>query len=62
MVEQRRYLIIFVYIFAKFCNTLLLAAEAGLYLPFWSQEILNGATRNLINTGRVTEERAKPRP
>ncbi|MBE9216775.1 hypothetical protein IQ247_29680 [Plectonema cf. radiosum LEGE 06105] len=39
-------------------DTLLLAAEAGLYLPFWSQEILNGATRNLINTGRVTEERA----
>jgi predicted nucleic acid-binding protein len=39
-------------------DTLLLAAEAGLYLPFWSQEILNGATRNLINTGRITEERA----
>lgn len=39
-------------------DTLLRAAEAGLYLPYWSQEILDGATRNLVSTGRMTAERA----
>jgi len=40
-------------------DTLLSAAEAGLYTPYWSQEILDGATRNLVSTGRMTAERAK---
>jgi hypothetical protein len=39
-------------------DTLLRAAEAGLYRPYWSQEILDGATRNLVMTGRMTEEQA----
>jgi predicted nucleic acid-binding protein len=39
-------------------DTLLRAAEAGLYRPYWSQEILDGATRNLVVTGRMTEEQA----
>jgi predicted nucleic acid-binding protein len=37
-------------------DTLLCAAEAGLYVPCWSQEILDGATRNLLNTGKMTVE------
>jgi predicted nucleic acid-binding protein len=39
-------------------DTLLRAAEAGLYRPYWSQEILDGATRNLVATGRMTEEQS----
>ncbi len=39
-------------------DTLLCAANAGLYLPFWSQEILDGATRNLVITGKMTVEEA----
>lgn len=39
-------------------DTLLCAAEAGFYLAYWSQEILDGATRNLVNTGRMTAEKA----
>ncbi|MFB2879717.1 hypothetical protein [Floridanema aerugineum] len=39
-------------------DTLLRTAKAGLYLPFWSQEILNGAIRNLVSQGRMTLERA----
>jgi hypothetical protein len=39
-------------------DTLLRAAEAGLYRSYWSQEILDGATRNLVMTGRMTEEQA----
>ncbi|MBD2514937.1 PIN domain-containing protein [Nostoc sp. FACHB-973] len=35
-------------------DTLLCVADAGLYLPFWSQEILDGATRNLVSTGKMT--------
>lgn len=35
-------------------DTILCLAEAGLYLPYWTQEILDGATRNLVNTGRLT--------
>jgi predicted nucleic acid-binding protein len=39
-------------------DTLLCAAEAGLYSPCWSQEILNGITRNLVNTGKISAEKA----
>ncbi|MHC5599210.1 MAG: PIN domain-containing protein [Nostoc sp.] len=35
-------------------DTLLCMSEAGLYVPRWSQEILDGATRNLVNIGRLT--------
>ncbi len=40
------------------CDTLLRAAEANLYCVLYSQEILDGATRNLIKTGRMTELKA----
>ncbi|MEH1976357.1 MAG: hypothetical protein V7L02_24695 [Nostoc sp.] len=33
-------------------------SEAGLYVPHWSQEILDGATRNLVNTSRLTTTQA----
>ena len=36
-------------------DTLLCAAENYLYFPYWSKEILDGATRNLIRTGRMTD-------
>jgi hypothetical protein len=39
-------------------DTLLCVSEAGLYVPHWSQEILDGATRNLVNTGRLTTTQA----
>jgi len=39
-------------------DTLLRAASAGLYRPYWSQEILNGAIRNLIGQKRMTAEKA----
>ncbi|WP_366828388.1 PIN domain-containing protein [Nostoc sp. NMS2] len=39
-------------------DTLLCMSEAGLYVPRWSQEILDGATRNLVNTGRLTTTQA----
>ncbi len=41
------------------CDTLLRAAEAELYQVYFSQEILDGATRNLIKKGRMTENKAK---
>ncbi|HEY9798831.1 MAG TPA: PIN domain-containing protein [Leptolyngbyaceae cyanobacterium] len=40
-------------------DTLLRASEAGFYLAFWSQEILDGATRNLVSTGRISLESAE---
>jgi predicted nucleic acid-binding protein len=39
-------------------DTLFRAAEDGLYDLYWSQEILAGATRNLVNTGRMTSQKA----
>ncbi|AUB37245.1 hypothetical protein COO91_03183 [Nostoc flagelliforme CCNUN1] len=33
-------------------DILLRCARAGCYLPYWSQEILDGATRNLELQGR----------
>jgi hypothetical protein len=40
------------------CDTLLRAAEKALYRPYFSQEIMDGATRNLVKDGRMTEEKA----
>lgn len=39
-------------------DTLLSTAEAGLYRAHWSQEILNGVTRNLIARKILTAEKA----
>jgi predicted nucleic acid-binding protein len=39
-------------------DTLFRAAEDGLYDVYWSQEILDGATRNLINSGRMARDKA----
>ena len=36
-------------------DTLLRAAENGIYEPRWSQKILDDTTRNLVNKGRSTE-------
>ncbi|WP_373270824.1 PIN domain-containing protein [Nostoc sp. T09] len=40
------------------CDTLLRAAEAELYQVHFSQEILDGTTRNLIAKGRMTTAKA----
>jgi len=37
-------------------DTLLRAAAMGMFQVYWSEEILAEATRNLIGTGRMTEE------
>ncbi len=37
-------------------DILLRCARAGCYLPYWSQEILDGATRNLVITGKMSVE------
>jgi len=39
-------------------DTLLRMAEAELYQVHWSQEILDGATRNLVEAGRMTNSKA----
>jgi predicted nucleic acid-binding protein len=39
-------------------DTLLCAAEAGLYRVHWSQEILDGAIRNLVADGQITPQQA----
>ncbi len=36
-------------------DTLLRAAENGIYQPRWSQKILDDTTRNLVNKGKSTE-------
>ena len=41
------------------CDTLLRAAEAELYSIHFSQEILDGATRNLVKKGIMTDVKAK---
>src|SRR4051794_26568191 len=40
-------------------DTLLRAAEAGLYRIFWTEEILEEVRRNLVKKNRVTEAKAK---
>lgn len=40
------------------CDTLLRAAEAELYSVRFSQEILDGATRNLVKKGIMTDAKA----
>jgi len=39
-------------------DTLLRAADAGLVQVYWSQEVLDEMTRNLVGTGTVTPEQA----
>jgi hypothetical protein len=43
------------------CDALLRFAAAGLYQPYWSNEILAEATRNLLADGRVSPEGAARR-
>jgi polyhydroxyalkanoate synthesis regulator phasin len=38
-------------------DTLLSAAEAGLYTPYWSQKILNEAMDNLVLKGKISAEK-----
>ncbi len=40
-------------------DTLLCAAEANLYRPHWSEKILGDAIRNLIEDGRMTQQKAE---
>lgn len=40
------------------CDTLFRIAEAELYIPTFSQEILDETTRNLVKKNRMTEEKA----
>ncbi|WP_394844240.1 PIN domain-containing protein [Pendulispora brunnea] len=40
-------------------DTLLRAAEAGVYQLYWSATILEEMRRNLVSTGRVAEEKAQ---
>ncbi len=40
-------------------DILLSTAEEGLYLPYWSQKILNEAMSNLISGGKLSEEKAR---
>ena len=35
-------------------DTLLSTAEADLYIPYWSQKILDEAMENLINKGYIS--------
>lgn len=39
-------------------DTLLSTADMGLYIPYWSQRILDEAMRNLVNKKRITPEKA----
>ncbi len=40
------------------CDTMLRAAETELYIVHFSQEILDGATRNLVKNGKMTDAKA----
>jgi len=40
------------------CDTLLRAAEAEFYRPYFSQEILDEVTRNLVKQEKITEAKA----
>ncbi|MBD2492741.1 PIN domain-containing protein [Nostoc sp. FACHB-280] len=40
-------------------DTLLCVSEAGFYLPFWSQRILDDTIRNLLSTERISPEAAR---
>ncbi|MBD2297433.1 PIN domain-containing protein [Nostoc sp. FACHB-87] len=40
-------------------DTLLSTAESGLYLPYWSQRILDEAMSNLVLRGKISAEGAK---
>lgn len=40
-------------------DTLLSTSEAGLYMPYWSQRILDEAMGNLVIRGKISVEKAK---
>jgi predicted nucleic acid-binding protein len=40
-------------------DILLSTADEGLYLPYWSQKILNEAMRNLVSGGKLSQEKAR---
>ncbi len=40
-------------------DTLLSTADEGLYLPYWSQKILDEAIGNLIRGGKLSQKKAK---
>ncbi len=40
-------------------DTLLRATDTGLYKVYWTEEILEEVRRNLVETGRTTEEKAQ---
>jgi hypothetical protein len=40
-------------------DTLLSTAEAGLYVPYWSQKILDEAMGNLVRRGKISAEKFK---
>ncbi|MBD1933959.1 MULTISPECIES: hypothetical protein [Cyanophyceae] len=40
-------------------DTLLCIAESGLYIPYWSQKILDEATHKLVTKGITTVEQAQ---
>ncbi len=40
-------------------DILLCTAEDGLYLPYWSQKILNEAMNNLVSGGKLSQEKAR---
>ncbi|WP_017716069.1 PIN domain-containing protein [Kamptonema formosum] len=39
-------------------DVLLCTAEAGLYIPYWSQKILDEAMGNLVSAGKISAEKA----
>ncbi len=39
-------------------DTLLSSADVGLYMPYWSQRILDEAMRNLVQKGKITQGKA----
>jgi predicted nucleic acid-binding protein len=40
-------------------DILLSTADEGLYLPYWSQKILNEAMSNLVSGGKLSQEKAR---
>jgi predicted nucleic acid-binding protein len=47
-------------LFPMYLRDLLLStAEEGLYLPYWSQKILNEAMSNLVLRGKLSQKKAK---
>jgi predicted nucleic acid-binding protein len=43
------------------CDTLMRAARAGLYHPYWNETILDEMERNLVKQARASQEKARRR-